>query len=223
MRLKECLNRLMEWAIKWGMAFNTKKCKVMHIGRHNQRQEYTMGGQVLDTTEEERDIGVQMSSNLKPSGQWGKAARTANSVLGQVSRAFHYRDQNTFVKLYKQYVQPHLEFAVPAWSPWTKADSDVLENVQKRAVSMVSGLRSTEYLERLEELKMPTLQQRREEIDMTEMYKIMTGKSAVEPNIWFERVNRDGVLTRQAADPLNVKILAARLELRKKLFQCSCL
>ncbi len=51
-RLQECLNRLMEWAAKWGMAFNTKKCKVMHIGRHNQRQEYTMGGQVLDTTEE---------------------------------------------------------------------------------------------------------------------------------------------------------------------------
>jgi hypothetical protein len=51
---------------------------------------------------------------------------------------------------------------------------------------------------------------------MTEMYKIMTGKSAVEPNIWFERVNRDGVLTRQAADPLNVKIPAPRLELRKK-------
>jgi hypothetical protein len=103
------------------------------------------------------------------------------------------------------------------WSPRTKADSDVLEGVQKRAVSMVSGLKSTEYLERLEELKMPTLQQQREEIDMTEMYKIMTGKSAVEPNIWFERVNRNGVLTRQA-DPLNVKISAARLELRKNFF-----
>jgi hypothetical protein len=78
----------------------------------------------------------------------------------------------------------------------------------------------TLFLERLEELKMPTLQQRREEIDMTEMYKIMTGKSAVEPSIWFERVNRDGVLTttRMAADPLNVKITAARLELRKNFF-----
>jgi hypothetical protein len=34
----------------------------MHIGRHNQRQEYTMGGQVLDTTEEESGIGVQMAA-----------------------------------------------------------------------------------------------------------------------------------------------------------------
>jgi ribonuclease P/MRP protein subunit RPP40 len=114
----------------------------MHIGRHNQRQQYSMGGQVLKTTEEERDIGVQMSSNLKPSEQCGKAAKTANSVLGQVSRKSHYRDRNTFFQDYKLYVhnvQLHLEFAAPAWSPWTKADSDVIEKVQKTAVSMVSG------------------------------------------------------------------------------------
>ncbi len=78
-------------------------------GRLNQRYQYTMGGQVLETTEEERDIGVQMSCNLKPAGQCSKAAMTANGVLGQVSRAFHYRDRNTFVKVYKLYVQPHLE------------------------------------------------------------------------------------------------------------------
>jgi hypothetical protein len=77
---------------------------------------------------------------------------------------------------------------------------------------MVSGLKSKDYLERLEELKMPTLSQRRDEIDMAEMYKIMTG------NTWFERVKRDGVLTRRAADPLNVKIPAARLDLKKNFF-----
>jgi hypothetical protein len=36
-------------------------------------------------------------------------------------------------------------------------------------------------------------------------------KSAVEPCVWFKKVNRDGLVTRQAADPLNVKIPAARL------------
>jgi hypothetical protein len=85
------------------------------------------GGQVLDTTEEERDIGVQMNSNLKAGGQCGKAAMTANCVLGQVSRAFHYRDRDTFVRVYKLYVQLHMEFAVPAWCPWTKTDADALE------------------------------------------------------------------------------------------------
>jgi hypothetical protein len=175
-----------------------------------------MGGHVLDTTEEERDIGVQMSSNLKPGGQCAKAAMTANRVLGQVSRAFHYRD--TFVRVYKLYVLPHLEFAVPAWRPWTKTDVEALEKVQRRAVNMVSGLKSHNYSEQLKELEMPTLTQRREELDMTKMFKIMTKKSAVDPNFLFESASRDGVMTRQAADPLNVMIPAARLDIRKNFF-----
>ena len=86
------------------MAFNTKKCKVMHVGRQNLRQQYTMGNHILEASEEERDIGVQVSSNLKPSSQCAKAARTANAVLGQISRAFHYRDRSTFLRLYVQAV-----------------------------------------------------------------------------------------------------------------------
>ena len=49
----------------------------------------------------------------------------------------------------KQYVRPHLEFAGQEWAPWTVADKEVLENVQKRAIRMVSGLKSADYEERL--------------------------------------------------------------------------
>jgi hypothetical protein len=38
-------------------------------------------------------------------------------------------------------VRPHLEFAVPAWSPWLKGD---IERVQEEAVKMVAGLRTKE-------------------------------------------------------------------------------
>ena len=115
--LQDCLDMLVDWANKWGMKFNTGKCKVMHVGSSNLRIQYSMSGQVLETTETERDIGVLVSAGMKPARQCLKAAQTAGSVLGQISRAFHYRDRKTFVKLYKQYVRPHLEFAVTAWSP----------------------------------------------------------------------------------------------------------
>jgi hypothetical protein len=73
-----------------------------------------------------------------------------------LSRAFHYRDRFTFVRLYKQYILPHLEFASQSCSPWTAKDKNILERVQRRAISMVSGLRSQEYEERLIELEMMT-------------------------------------------------------------------
>ena len=164
--LQEDLDSVMEWANTWGMAFNVDKCKVMHMGRSNRRYQYTMGGKPLKVTEEEKDIGVYITSNLKPSTQCAAAARTAQAVLGQITRAFHYRDRHTFVKLYQQYVRPHLEFATQAWSPWTEGDKQILEKVQERVVKMVSGLKSNTYEGRLKELEMDTLEERRHQADM---------------------------------------------------------
>ena len=45
-----------------------------------------------------------VTCDLMPTVQCSKAARTAQLVLGQLSRAFHYRDHHVFVRLYKQYV-----------------------------------------------------------------------------------------------------------------------
>ena len=96
------------------MEFNVAKCHVMHVGKRNIIQTYNMDGKALTRTEQERDIGVVMSDNLKPTVQCKKAAQTINAVLGQILRAFHYRDRYVFFDLYKQYVWPHLEFAVAA-------------------------------------------------------------------------------------------------------------
>jgi hypothetical protein len=48
------------------MAFNISKCKIMHVGRNNPEYEYTMRGTALSKTNEERDIGVTISKNMKP-------------------------------------------------------------------------------------------------------------------------------------------------------------
>jgi hypothetical protein len=92
---------------------------------------------VLEETEEERDVGVIMSHNLKPSAQCTRAAKTASVVLGQIGRSFKYRDKKVFPKLYTRYGRPHLEFSSAAWSPWLQKDIDCLEKVQKRAVGMI--------------------------------------------------------------------------------------
>ncbi len=44
---EDALDNLCEWASKWGMSFNVKKCKVMHIGHANKKGDYTMEGQTL--------------------------------------------------------------------------------------------------------------------------------------------------------------------------------
>jgi len=217
-RLQAALDELCAWADKWGMEYNVKKCKVMHIGHGNIRHVYTMKGQPLESTNEEKDVGVHMTDTLKPSAQCRKAAKTAQTVLSQITRAFHYRDRHTFMRLYKLYVRPHLEFAAPGWSPWTRSDIDCLEKVQKRAVSMVSGLAGHEYKDRLEELGLDTLEERRLHIDMTQVYKVLNGKDKVSSDTWFASAATGARATRAAADPLNLRVPAPRLEVRRHFF-----
>ena len=130
---------------------------------------------------------MTVSCNLKPGHQCRKAAQTASMVLGQITRSFHYRDRKVYLNLYKQYVRPHLEFFVTAWAPWTVEDTETLEKVQKRAVkAAVSGLRSQTYEERLVELRLPSLSERRREMDMVQTYKMVNWEKGEQI---FERAN----------------------------------
>ena len=65
------------------MQFNGDKCKVIHFGKNNTRQVYTMGehapaGLVLEEVKAEKDLGVMISDDLKPSIQCNTAAKKAN-------------------------------------------------------------------------------------------------------------------------------------------------
>jgi hypothetical protein len=216
--MQEALNQLCTWADLWGMQFNVSKCKVMHMGHKNPRHVYQMNGQVLEASSEERDIGVVVTENLKPSAQCAKAARTAQSVLGQLIRAFHYRDRHIFMRLYKQYVRPHLEFSTQAWAPWTEGDKSCLEKIQQRAVRMVSGLLGDSYEERIAELGLETLEERRHQADMAMVHKIMHGKGQLDHTCWFEKAVDGQRATRNSADPLNLRLNHGRLELRRNYF-----
>ena len=188
--LQADLENLLSWSEEWQMMFNAGKCKVLHFGKKNPRYCYTIGGYapagtVLEHVQEEKDLGVIIHESLKPTAQCAKAAKKANQVLGQMSRAITYRDRYTWVSLYKQYVRSHLEYAIQAWCPWTESDIDMLEGVQKRAIRMVSGLQGKTYEERLREVGLTTLLDRRKRGDMIEVWKIMNNKEDVKYNTWF--------------------------------------
>lgn len=197
------------------MAFNFAKCKIMHVGKNNPGFEYFMRGTKISTTDEERDIGVIITKNLKPAAQCEKAAGRAKSVLNQFGRLFHYRDRHIFVKLYKQYVLPHLEFSSPAWAPWYVGDKEVLEKVQERAVRMVSGLTGTTYEERCKELGLETLQCRRDRQDMSLVHRYLES----EDQKLFTLAGGEGrARTRQATGTNSLVGQFARTDIRKNSF-----
>ena len=222
LKFQEGVDNLATWSKDWQLLFNVKKCKIMHFGGSNQRFSYTMDGVKLEEVRVEKDVGVLVADNLRPSEQCSAAAAKANGVLGQISRAVQYRDKKTFLQLYKVYVRPHLEYCVQAWSPYWQGDKDKLENVQRRAVNMVAGLKSKNYVDKLNEVNLPSLEDRRERGDMIQTFRILQGLDNVEERTWFQRANerdREGAVnTRQHGDITRLVEGHGRYENRRYFF-----
>jgi hypothetical protein len=63
-----------------------------------------------------------------------------------------------------------------------------------------------------------TLEERRHLADMVQTFKILRGFDNVNSGTWFQNVDTSVRMTRSAADPLNMKPQAARLEIRRHFF-----
>ena len=93
--------------------------------------------------------------------------------------------------------------------------------MQQRAIRMISNLRGRLYEDRLREVGLTTLVERRTRGDMITMYRLMTGKDRVDSTLWFDMATqREGATsTRQVRGHLNVDIpQPGRLQLRRGQF-----
>ena len=77
MELQEDIDKLVEWENKWSMNFNVDKCSVMHIGHNNMHGNYNMSNQQLPTTDQQRDLGIIITKDLKWQKQTEKSCKTA--------------------------------------------------------------------------------------------------------------------------------------------------
>ena len=41
-KLQSTTDKFSDWSFRWGMDFNTKKCKRLHIGKHQYKENYSM-------------------------------------------------------------------------------------------------------------------------------------------------------------------------------------
>ena len=215
--LQEDLRKLFQWSVDWQMLFNIDKCSVMHVGKFNNGNEYALGGKILATTEEERDMGVIINSSMNPSRQCMEAAKKGNRMLGMIKRTIVSRDKEIIVKLYKSLVRPHLEYCVQAWNPFLKKDIELLEKVQRRATKMVNGCHNLSYERRLQYCGLTTLERRRERGDLIETYKIMTGKVDVPYDRYFTLAHYSSTrghkckLFKQRVGPRKKNVFSARV------------
>ena len=216
--LQSDLDELAKWSDMWLLSFNIDKCKVMHLGHRAPASYYLQEGPVrklIQTVTEERDLGVHVKSDLKPSLHCGRAAAKASSTLGLIRRHFKHIDKESFLILYKAYIRPHLEYCVQSWSPSLVKDITCLKQIQRRATKMVDSLCKLSYSERLSSLGLTTLATRRLRGDLIETYKILTHKKRTDPSQFFS-FNDSGYALR--GHSLKLYKPSVRLNVRKHFY-----
>jgi len=103
---------------------------------------------------------VLFSSDLKSSNQCIQACSKASKMLGMIKRTISYKKPEIMVRLYKTLVRPHLEYYVSVWSPHYTKDKELLERVQHRFTRMIKEVPNKDYIDRLKDLKLWTLEER---------------------------------------------------------------
>lgn len=169
------------------MTFNIEKCKVMHIGSRNLPSAcYYINGYKLAECQEEKDLGVLVSNNLKVGPQCNQAFQKANRMLGLLKRMIDNKTPHIMLSLYKSLVRPHVEYCVSAWSPHYIKDKDTLERIQHRFTRLIPGMQKLSYMERLAKLNLWSLEERRNRSDLIEVFKMAKNLSPIPLTKFFE-------------------------------------
>ncbi|GAB0200718.1 cAMP-dependent protein kinase inhibitor alpha [Grus japonensis] len=81
------------------MEFNKAKCKVLHMGRGNPKHSYRLGREWMESSPEEKDLGVLGDKKFNTSQKRVLAAQKANRVLGCVSSSVSSRSREGILPL----------------------------------------------------------------------------------------------------------------------------
>ena len=168
------------------MNYNKSKCHVLHIRNNNPKYIYHLNGHILNPTNEEKDLGVLIRPDLSPKSQIKACVSKANKMLGMIKHTFSYLDKEIFLKLYKTFVRPILEYGQEIWSPFHKEDIKEIESVQRRATKLVPHLKDLSYEDRLKHLDLFKLEDRRHRGDLISTFKIINGIMDIDKDSLFK-------------------------------------
>ena len=147
------------------MRFNASKCQVVQVTnkRNPFPAKYTIHGQVLETVNSAKYLGVQLDSKLSFNNHVDAITRKANQTRAAFSRNLCRSSQKIKEAVYTTFIRPTVEFAASAWEPSTQRNSRKVEQVQRSAARFVIGdyRRTSSVTSMLDQLGWTSLQERR--------------------------------------------------------------
>jgi hypothetical protein len=189
------LAELENWEERWLLKFNLTKCKVLHVNMNNNPENvYMLDGKQLESSDQEKDLGVTTHSSLLWNEQMKHCINKANRMICWIVRNVVLREKTVMLSIYKALVRPHLEYCVQLWNPVRSYGSWAtileIEGVQRRFTRLIDEIGMLPYSRRLEILNLTTLAERRERGDLIETFKAVNNISGYDSSMF--KVSRSG-------------------------------
>ena len=134
LKLQRDIDRLGNWARKWGMRFQHVKCNMMQLARkilNKIQASYTLEGTVLENVDYIKYLGVTITNDLKWIVHISNICTKAYRTLEFSRQTLFSYPQNVKEAAYKGMVRPILEYGSSVWDPHPVKLQEELEKVSK--------------------------------------------------------------------------------------------
>ena len=98
--------------------------------------------------------------------------KKALDKIGWVLRVFKSRERSLMLTLLKSLVIPLLEYRCQLWNPWKSKDIQAIEAIKRTHTYKITEVQHLNYWEKLHQLKLYSLQRRRERYIIIYIWKI---------------------------------------------------
>ena len=157
---------------------------------------YKLGENIVSMAKEEKNLGVVIQDNLSAEKHINRIFGDIFMMLRNIRMAYHFLDKD-MRKIIITMIRPELEYVEVIWSTYKKKHVLKLERIQRIATKMVQELEGLPQEERLKEMHLITLKERRERGDLIiTIYKLMNN---------LEETDREDLILRRKGEAGNLR------------------
>ncbi len=174
------LNKIALWAKRWKININpTKTVSMLFSKKSNPDKNFQirLNSEIIQLSDHHKHLGLWLSSDATWTKHINESALKARKRLGCVQKHKYRMDRRSIELIYLTFVRPLLEYGSVLFDSATNEDLDILTEIEKEALRIITGARKRTNLDLLySEVKWPSLENRKETQKVITLGKIIIEK-----------------------------------------------